>query len=93
MGREKIQMMTRIIILGIAGILGGTAVAGSALANESATFTASGFTLADTRGKERRDDRDDNRDDRRDCRQEEGRVGDDKRDCKQDNRGDNEGDA
>lgn len=85
-------MMTRIVCLGIVGILGCAAVAGSALADESATGASDGFILADTRGKERRDDRGDNRDDRRDCRQEEGRIGDDKRDCKQDERdGDQEG--
>jgi len=93
MEREKTEMMTRIVSFGIAGLLGCTVLAGNALADESATYTDSGFIIADTRGKERRDDRDDNRDDRRDCRQEEGRIGDDKRDCKQDERDDNEGDA
>jgi len=78
---------------GMAALVSCAALAGDILADESATYTDSGFIIADTRGKERRDDRDDNRDDRRDCRQEEGRIGGDKRDCKQDERGDNEDDA
>jgi hypothetical protein len=41
------------------------------------------FTLAQTRGMERRQDR---RDSRQDCRQQEGAVGMDKRNCKQERR-------
>ena len=85
--------MTRLVSYGIAGLLSCAALAGSTLADESVTYTDSGFIIADTRGRERRDDRDDNRDDRQDCRQEEGRIGNDKRDCKQDERGGNEDDA
>ncbi len=85
-------MMTRIVSFSIAGLIGCAALAGNTLTDESATYADSGFIIADTRGKERRDDRDDDRDDRRDCRQEEGRIGDDKRDCKQEER-DNEDDA
>ncbi len=81
-------MMTRIVSVGIAGLLGCTALAGNTLTDESATYTDSGFIIADTRGQERRDDRED----RRDCRLEEGRIGGDKRDCKQEER-DNEDDA
>lgn len=86
-------MISRILSLGIMGLLGCSAVAVSEVVDEPATYIGSGYIVADTRGKERRDDRGDNRDDRRDCRQDEGRVGDDKRDCKQEQRGDNEGDA
>ena len=85
--------MTRMTCIGVAAILGCTAVAGSSLADESATHASGEVMFADTRGQERRDDRGDNRDDRRDCRQEEGRVGGDKRDCKQDARDGDEGDA
>jgi hypothetical protein len=86
-------MMTRIVTFGIAGLVSCVALAGDILVEESATYSDSGFIIADTRGKERRDDRDDNQDDRQDCRQEEGRIGGDKRDCKQDERGGNEDDA
>lgn len=86
-------MMTRIVTVGIAGLVSCIALAGDILVKESATYSDSGFIVADTRGRERRDDRDDNRDDRQDCRQEEGRIGGDKRDCKQDERGGNEDDA
>ena len=41
------------------------------------------FTLAQTRGMERRQDR---RDARQDCRQQEGAIGMDKRNCKQERR-------
>ena len=85
--------MTRIMSFGMAGLVSCAVLTGDILAHESATYTDSGFIIADTRGKERRDDRDDNQDDRQDCRQEEGRIGGDKRDCKQDERGGNEDDA
>jgi hypothetical protein len=85
--RGKTQMMTRIVSFSIAGFLSCTALASNTMTDEPATYADSGFIIADTRGKERRDDRDDNRDDRQDCRQEEGRIGDDKRDCKQEERG------
>ena len=86
-------MITRILVLGVFGILSSAVFACDNDDDGLSTANDSDVILADNRRKERRDDRGDNRDDKQDCRQEEGRVGDDKRECKQENRGDgDEGD-
>jgi hypothetical protein len=82
-------MITKVMTAAILGLLSFAATAATGLANERVTFGESEFSVADTRGKDRRDDQDD----RQDCRQDEGRVGGDKRDCKQDSRGDDDKDG
>ena len=80
-------MINKIMFVAILGLPG---FAATGAASERVIFGASEFSVADTRGQDRRDDRDDDQDDRKDCRQDEGRVGGDKRDCKKDSRRDDD---
>lgn len=85
-------MFTRLLILGVTGILSCTVFASDEIVGEDPMMTDESTLVADNRRKERRDDRQDNRDDKQDCRQDEGLVGKDKRDCKQENRGEGDED-
>ena len=90
--RGETQMFTRLLILGVTGILSCTVFASDETVGEDPMMTDESTLMADNRRKDRRDDRQDNRDDKQDCRQEEGLVGKDKRDCKQENRGEGDED-
>ena len=86
-------MITRLLVLGICGLLSCGIFASEDVYDHSITVDNADLIVADNRRKDRRDDRGDNRDDKQECRQEEGRVGDDKRECKQENRGEGDDDG
>jgi hypothetical protein len=85
-------MISRLMLVGIAGLLSSVAFASDDTDDGMSAAHSDNLIIADNRRPERRDDRQDDRDDKQDCRQEEGRVGDDKRDCKQENRGEGDDD-